>query len=300
MTKNFFYSFFSFLFFFDSHDMFDDDWRRTYVIETHKHAIILMKESYFRDTYFEIAETRIIAWIKSNFHTMDVNQRDSHGKTLLHRAARYGFGKVVTLLLSHPAIDVNLLDYAKRTPVIRALGKSNDKGFIALLNDPRTKRDHHEEGLLWRMMSLKIPCIKEWIATGYALEYDTKRDSDDPRTWGRKFFDDMYDVETARKLVQEYFADPVKMVHQTRVELGWYERTAVGYFALLDSVGSGVHVCKGEGPTARFFSMTLRLPHELQVVMCLRLAGSSKDFLSDTSVKQGAKRLIELLELLKV
>ena len=117
-------------------------------------------------------------------------------------------------------------------------------------------------------------------------------------------------------LLKRFKVNPAETRHQMRVEIGWFDEAAAEMFALVVFVSDGLlQVTRGNHPTstppARFFSMArgfpwlslnhnsenpipkqpdfesprffriaIQLPLELQMVLCHRLMGSTKEIIS--------------------
>jgi len=84
-----------------------------------------------------------------------------------------------------------------------------------------------------------------------------------------------------------------------RVEVGWYDELAAEVFALVVFVSDGLLQIKDTttpSPAARYFSIARRLPLELQIVLCFRQVGSTKEIIpgkdSEVAFKELARRLI--------
>ena len=83
-----------------------------------------------------------------------------------------------------------------------------------------------------------------------------------------------------------------------RKELGWYTELAAEMFALVVFVSGGLLQIKDTttpSPAARFFYVASQLPLELQMVLCYRLVGSTKEIIpgkeSEVVFKELAKKL---------
>merc|ERR1712013_208836 len=76
---------------------------------------------------------------------IQVNLKDTNGRTALHKGARKDFQEIVKELLNHPAIDVNPVDNAGMTPVIEATKFGKLKSLKVLLNDGRTDLDGEDD-----------------------------------------------------------------------------------------------------------------------------------------------------------
>jgi len=86
-----------------------------------------------------------------------------------------------------------------------------------------------------------------------------------------------------------------------RVEVGWYDDLAAEMFALVVFVSDGLlQVTQGNQPTstlaARFFTIAIQLPLDLQMVLCHRVVGSGKEIIqgkhSEAAFKSLAKSLL--------
>ena len=68
--------------------------------------------------------------------------------------------------------------------------------------------------------------------------------------------------------------------HRVRQEMGWYDKLAAEMFALVVFVSDGllqINETTTPSPAARFLSIAIQLPLELQMVLCFRQVGSAKD-----------------------
>jgi len=84
-----------------------------------------------------------------------------------------------------------------------------------------------------------------------------------------------------------------------RMELGWYNEVAVEMFALVVFVSDGLLKIKDTttpSPAARYFSIAVQLPLELQMVLCFRQVGSDKEIIagkeSEVAFKELARKLL--------
>jgi len=82
-----------------------------------------------------------------------------------------------------------------------------------------------------------------------------------------------------------------------RVELGLLEGLAAEMFALVVFVSDGLLQIKemASTPAATFFQISRRLPLELQMMLCYRVAGSDKEIIQgkdrEVAFKELARRL---------
>ena len=98
-------------------------------------------------------------------------------------------------------------------------------------------------------------------------------------------------------LLERFKENPEETRHAVRVELGWHDEAAAEMFALVVFVSDGLLQINETtpSPAARFFSITRRLPLELQMVVCHLVVGSSKEIIpgkdSEVAFKSLARRL---------
>ncbi|KAG0712539.1 Rabankyrin-5 [Chionoecetes opilio] len=67
-------------------------------------------------------------------HGAKVNAKDTENKTPLHHAIENAHTPLITMLLSHPALDLTLRDKAGVTPFAAAMARKNNKAAKAILN----------------------------------------------------------------------------------------------------------------------------------------------------------------------
>jgi len=85
--------------------------------------------------------------------------------------------------------------------------------------------------------------------------------------------------------------------HATRLELGCYDELAAEMFALVVFVSDGLLQVNDTtaSPAARFFSIVAQLPLELQMVLCFRLVGSTKEIIPGKETEVAFKSLARKL-----
>jgi len=172
---------------------------------------------------------------------------------------------IFRLLLKDPKLKVNELDDNGYTPLMQAAGL----GYFNI--------------------------IKWWIASGREMDLQSRL-----RRLGNADI-----IGVAKKkgktevvtLLERFKKNPVKTRHVMRVELGWYDEVAAERFALV-VFSDGLLQIKDTAPTpaARFFNIARRLPLELQMVLCHRVMGSTKEIIagkeSEEAFKELARRLL--------
>ena len=86
-------------------------------------------------------------------------------------------------------------------------------------------------------------------------------------------------------LLERFKENPVETRHALRMELGYLDELAAEVFALVVFVSDGLLRVNDQStalPTTRFFAIAAQLPLELQMVLCYRLVGSTKEIIPGT------------------
>jgi hypothetical protein len=224
--------------------------------------------------YSEVTKVRKI--LKEN-PEVDVNWTSpAHDRTTaIHFGCCQGHDKVVSLLLTHPNIDVNLKDGYGRTPFSYGCSLGQDYCVRVLLRDPRvvvdSKDEHGRTTLSMAAASGRLEVIKWWIASGKEIAVTPGDEKTDPIQAAKK-----YKFPEIKVLLESYKADPRGTRHCVRLELGCFGEVAGGVFALV------VFLCEnflrlkaGDCSwTARFFRIAMALPMEMQMILCHRVVES--------------------------
>jgi len=215
--------------------------------------------------------------ILRNNPTIDVNWggEDKHQLTPLHGASFNGHDAIVAALLAHPDIDVNRRD-SGWTAFSMACRFGSTSCVRLLLKDPRVKLNEPNGDRttpLWHAVFWDhLEVIKWWIASGRDMDFSEPGEGFEPRAT-------QYPDMTA--LLGRFRENQVRTRYEVRAELGCHEEMAADLFALVVFVSDGLLACGGGdvAPAAarsRFFGIATRLPVELQMVLCYRLAGSQQ------------------------
>jgi ankyrin repeat protein len=218
---------------------------------------------------------------------LDVNGKDEVGLTALHFASRMNHVEVVKLLLVHPNINVNTQTISGATPVYIACAYGSISIIKLLLKDPRvniTLANSYDCTPLWCATYSGFLEVIEWlIASG--------RDLGDINLNGTDWDGiDYTALEIARKhnmtnvasLLGRFVANPDLVRHQVRVKFGLLDELAAEFFALIVFVCDDLLKLKPAPsfttPVAasRFVTMAIKLPIELQMILCCRSTGSTK------------------------
>jgi len=229
----------------------------------------------------------------------DVNMDlDGRGQTLLHYAgSRSNRSAVIPLLLAHPNIDANAKVKYGSTPFHFACC-GYPSCVREMLKDSRVKVNEPDyDGvtpLRWAADNGHLDVIKWWIASGREVDLGEPGD-DKTDAIGAAKKEGQTEVVT---LLERFEGDAAKTRHAVRVELGCLDDVAAEMFALVVFVSDGllqINDTTTPSPAARFFSIAAQLPLELQMVLCDRVMGSTKEIIpgkeSEVAFKELAKKL---------
>jgi len=136
--------------------------------------------------------------------------------------------------------------------------------------------------------------IKWWIGSGREMDLGTPGDVEKSDAIGEAKRQGKTEVVP---LLERFKSDPAKTKHAVRVELGCCDQLAAEMFALVVFVSDGLLQIKDTtpSPAARFFSIAAQLPLELQMVLCYRLVGSTKEIIPGTEREVAFKELARRL-----
>jgi len=228
----------------------------------------------------------------------DVNEQDRNGWTLLHKACWESHrSTVIPLLLAQPDIDVNVKNSDGRTPFFYASSSGFPSCVREMLKDSRVnvnEPDNDGESPLWRA-ALKghLDVIKWWIASGREMDLGKPGDVYKTDAIGVAKKEGYSEVVT---LLERIKSDAAQTRHVVRVEVGWYDDLAAEIFALVVFVSDELLQIEVTTPTAaRFFNIARRLPLELQMIICHRVVGSRKEIIRAQDSEVAFKSLAESL-----
>jgi len=236
--------------------------------------------------------------ILRNNPTLNVNLSTVHDSdnTALSVACRNGHDSIVSILLAHPDIDVNQKDPNGCTPFSSACFQGQTSCARLLLKDPRVQVGESSHSghtpLRWVAVKGYLAVIKWWIASGREMDLGEPGDSKTDAI-GEARKKDKTNVVTLLKRFKE---NPVETRYQVRVELGLVDELAAEMFAIVVFDSDGLlQVTQSTTAAIRFFSIASQLPLELQMVLCYRVAGSSKEtipgWISEIAFRELAKRI---------
>jgi hypothetical protein len=203
------------------------------------------------------------------------NPGDHHLRTPLHMACAMNHVEIVALLLSHPDIQVNKKDKREITPFIEACSRGNSACVKILLDDARVALDEisafNYSALYSASNNNHIQVVKIWIASGRELVFEG------PGNWGADVvkISRLKDHHEMVSLLENYQENKEATIHRVRIEMNWYHEKAAHYFSSVVFLCDGLLKIK-EGDNSkegRFFKIVRKLPLEIQMMLCHRLAG---------------------------
>jgi hypothetical protein len=208
---------------------------------------------------------------------------DRHGLnyTSLHRAVISGHGDIVSLLLTHPDVDVNVEDRDGWTPARWSVARDHGGCAYILFEDHRTRLPDLSGYILMELIETWNPTIEFWILSGRDMPSGGV-DKDKLHKMAKN--------NPIAALLDKFFLDPVKTRDVLCAKRRWAIKPA-RLFALVVFFCNGLVTLKKEGNAARFFSIAKRLPRELQILLCNHCAGFSETGITDQQLKAGLKIL---------
>jgi len=233
--------------------------------------------------------------------SLNVNWKNekNYDITALFAACNQGHDSVVSILLAHPNIDPNLKRKFGWTPFITACYYGRTSCVRLLLKDQRVKvnvSDMYGRTPLYHAAHHGfLDIIKLWIASGREMYLGKPTEIYKTDAIGAAKREGKPAVAT---LLERFKSDAAETRHAVRVEIGWYDELAAEMFAIVVFVSDGLLQVKDTtppSPAARYFGIARRLPLELQMMLCHRVVGSTKEIIpgkdSEVAFKELAKRL---------
>jgi len=231
---------------------------------------------------------------------IDPNRPDNEGTTPFFMAAQEDHKEVVSLLLAYPGIDPDQPENEGVTPFLRACCDDSKELVSLLLADPRIDPNRPKNSgatPLWlASQEGRLGVVQHILASGRKIDTRT-RSSFNKKTaaeQGRRVVPrGVGDTEEDQKrkktngplcadLIDEYERDPVAAGNRLRRLPGVREHFVGHLFALVIFHSDSFTVINertASSDTRRFLKIASRLPLEIQMVLCNRIFGSSKDII---------------------
>ena len=256
---------------------------------------------------------KIVRWLLAD-PRIDPTMTQKELATPFYIACQEGRHEVVSLLLGDPRIDPNQADVDEATPFNSACERGHDTVVSLLLEDPRLDVNKPMESqaapILFAAQNGNLSIVQRMLAS--AKEIDTKRVSTLTDSAAAEharlmvhFPKQNYETEEDLKrrqqhnmvianMIEEYERDPITVRHRLRQTRGIREHFIGHTFALVVFFSDGFATATKATPppVARFFEICVRLPLDLQMVLCNRAFGSSREIVSFRDSEPGFKCLL--------
>lgn len=278
-------------------------------------------ESTIYDLLDRSSDQDVIQIIIQHWDSLDLNWRHPGfngckvGWSLLHKACEVDNHLIVKLLLKHPKCDINVRSQFGATPVGIASLYGSLECLRVLLDNPQS--------------DINIPDSSgytpiRWICTldneeslKYIIASDKQWNSKEKLN-GCSLFENTDSLEMKVLITRCSENDRVRLQRELRFELGGYPSTTGDLFGLVvlytddylklrkitetdHAKFGGIDIVEDynrynqsqESRHKRFFLITSQLPIELQMVVCHRVFGSSKDIILGKDSASGLERYLQ-------
>ena len=221
--------------------------------------------------YGNVSEVREILRLNP---CLDVNWKSAkvNGWSALHLSCANGLPAIVSLLLAHPDIDVNLKEAYGCTPFYWACSNGRTSCVLLLLEESTIRVSEPSNGGYTPLSNVAhsgfLDIIRWWMVSGRDLDLGTPGNKDTDAVW-RAGKVEKWHGETTQK-------DKRKIA------------TLLEKFLEVNNNNR-----EDNNPASRFFLMTGRLPLDLQMVMCHRLVSSSRDIILGLESEMAFRNLVK-------
>jgi hypothetical protein len=231
-------------------------------------------------------------------NSINVNWMDpeNNGRSALSLACVNNHPKITSILLAHPEIDVNQKNALGFTPFATTCSRGNLACARLLLEDQRVKLNEPADRttpLLCIAYYGRLEILKYWITSGREMDLGESGNLINDSIKKAKF---RKHVEVL-SILEKVRDCPDDIRNEIRIELGWYHEKAAKHFSLLIFLCDGLLGIKGDdnSKTGRFFKIAKKLPLEIQMILCQRLAGSMLENIPFEFRESEFKKLAKLL-----
>ena len=238
------------------------------------------------------------------FPSLQVNWQnlEHHHRSALHLTCELGNKQLTLLLLRHPDIDPNLQDAQGHTPLMLSCALDQLRVAKVLVLDKRTRLDVADPfgvTALWLAALRGATEIVKWlIASGKDLGKDQE-------IVGLDVAREAENLETL-ELLKRFQSEPELTRHELRVELCLQGAVISELFALVIFLCDNLLLVKSARPTEeadpaaasarRFFALIVKLPMELQMVICHRVYESAGELILTKSSEVAFRSVVRKLQ----
>lgn len=234
--------------------------------------------------------------VLEKYPEMDVNIKNdgSYSMTPLHVACYRGYTSIVSILLSHPTIDLNIGDATGQTPLIIA-SQHSPAALRLLIKDDRCDINKccssNVSPLYVASRDGRLHIVKLLLSSGRAriVAYANEFTSCD--ALGIATIKNQTEVIS---LLERYKKNKNQVVHELRLELGRREEVAATVFSIVIFHCDGLLSLKIQTKNekfSRFFKIAQQLSMDLQMLLCSRVVNSTKDFIAKKHSEAAFKNL---------
>ena len=241
----------------------------------------------------------VAAFLQAN-PKLDVNLKDEVSqRAALHDAVNHGHLEIVQVLLGHPGINVNVQTGFGQTPFLISCASGHIAVVRLLLRDPRVDVnlvDHDKRTSLWlATFNLRVDVIERLLASGRHignLERSARYSGSYYSPLGITKMMSQFQLTYSGQIrswaevvlvLKKFEANPAQTRHVLRVKLGVLDALAAEIFASTVFLCDGLLQLTPASPSdlnataaIRFFAIAAKLPMELQMILCHRVIGSTK------------------------
>jgi ankyrin repeat protein len=263
--------------------------------------VVLLLPPFFFFFFFEVIKGRIrmeerllaavdkiqiseVRELLTNHPELDVNWKNFADSTALHFACIHGHPDLVGLLLSHPAIGVNQRDAYGQTPFLLGCWLRNVEVVKLLLKDGRTDCGLTEKDgrtPLWCASWKGHHEVIKWMLAIRGSELGFEKNSIQSCIEAASTNHNPPVVE----LLENFMAQPIMTRNRLQGELELSKGFSAELFAMVIFLCDDFLQLRWGQETIdpeleRFLKIVIKLPMELQMVLCHRVYGSSREIVT--------------------